>query len=211
MSVAVGPLGCWLRPAQRRDCRAIRRLTQLLLPDRWRGYKTLLGLVLLFFIALLGALSGFYPELFWHWVLAVSPLLVLIGCLVAVALDDGRPWERYWVLDQRGLVVGCGRVEDYEIHGELYDLVIDRSLRRQGLGRFLVEELVGKCRRPLYLASLPGAIAFYQRLGFVMVDESELTPLVQSRLSLTNPRFRQLGLQAMVLRGDVGHAGGGGD
>jgi N-acetylglutamate synthase-like GNAT family acetyltransferase len=199
MSVAVGPLGCCLRPAQRRDCKAIRRLTQQLLPDRG-GYKTLLGLGSLFFIALLAGLGWVYPGLFWHWVAAVSPLVALVACLVAVALDDGQPWERYWVLDQRGLVVGCGRVEDYDIHGELYDLVIDRSLRRQGLGQFLVEQLVEKCRRPLYLASLPGAIAFYQQLGFVMVDESELRPLVQSRLSLTNPRFRQLGLRAMVLR-----------
>jgi N-acetylglutamate synthase-like GNAT family acetyltransferase len=199
MSVAVGPLGCCLRPAQRRDCRAIRRLTQQLLPDR-RGYKTLLGLALLFFMALLAGLGWVYPGLFWHWAAAVSPLVALVACLVVVALGEEQPWERYWVLDQKGLVVGCGRVEDYDIHGELYDLVIDRSLRRQGLGQFLVEQLVEKCRRPLYLASLPGAIAFYQRLGFVLVDESELRPLVQSRLSLTNPRFRRLGLQAMVLR-----------
>jgi N-acetylglutamate synthase-like GNAT family acetyltransferase len=200
MSVVVGPLGCCLRPAQRRDCRAIRRLTQQLLPDRWPGYKTLLGLALLFFMALLAGLGWVYPGLFWPWVAAVSPLVVLVACLVAVALEDERSWERYWVLDQRGLVVGCGRVEDYDIHGELYDLVIDRSLRGRGLGQFLVEQLVQKCQRPLYLASLPGAIAFYQRLGFVRVDESELRPLVQSRLSLTNPRFRRLGLQAMVLR-----------
>jgi N-acetylglutamate synthase-like GNAT family acetyltransferase len=200
MSVAVGPLGCCLRPAQRRDCKAIRRLTQQLLPDRWPGYKTLLGLGFLLFIAMLAGLGWVYPGLFWPWVAAVSPLVALVACLVAIALGDEQPWERYWVLDQRGLVVGCGRVEDYDIHGELYDLVIDRSLRRQGLGQFLVEQLVEKCRRPLYLASLPGAIAFYQRLGFVMVDESELRPLVQSRLSLTSPRFRRLGLRAMVLR-----------
>jgi N-acetylglutamate synthase-like GNAT family acetyltransferase len=200
MSVAVGPQGCCVRPAQRRDCKAIRRLTQQLLPDRWRGYKMLLGLVLLFFIALLAGLGWVYPGLFWHWVMAISPLGLLVAYLVAVALGDGRSWQRYWVLDLGGLVVGCGRVEDYGIHGELYDLVIDRSLRRQGLGQFLVEQLVEKCQRPLYLASLPGAIAFYQRLGFVIVDEGELRPLVQSRLSLTNPRFRQMGLQAMVLR-----------
>jgi GNAT superfamily N-acetyltransferase len=200
MSVAVGPLGCCLRPAERRDCQAIRRLTQQLLPDRWQGYKMLLGLVFLFFMTLLLGLGWVYPGLFWHWVMAVSPGVALIVCLVAVALDDGLPWERYWVLDQRGLVVGCGRVEDYGIHGELYDLVIDRSLRRQGLGQFLVEQLVKKCRRPLYLASLPGAIAFYECLGFVIVDEKELMPLVQSRLSLTNPQFRRLRLQPMVLR-----------
>ncbi|NJM48843.1 MAG: GNAT family N-acetyltransferase [Alkalinema sp. RU_4_3] len=190
-----------MRPAQRRDCQAIRRLTQQLLPDRWRGYKTLLGLGLLFFMALLAGLGWAYPGLFWPWLMAMVPLLVLlIVGLVAAALDDGLHWERYWVLDRRGVIVGCGRVEDYDLHGELYDLVIDRSLRRQGLGQFLVEQLVKKCRRPLYLASLPGAIAFYQQLGFVMVDESELMPWVQSRLSLTNPRFRQLGLQPMVLR-----------
>jgi N-acetylglutamate synthase-like GNAT family acetyltransferase len=184
----------------RRDCKAIRRLTRQLLPNHGQGYKMLLGLVLLFFIALLAGLGWVYPGLFWPWVMAVSPLVALIACLVAVALDGGRPWERYWVLDHRGLVVGCARVEDYDIHGELYDLVIDRSLRGKGLGQFLVEQLVEKCRRPLYLASLPGAIAFYQRLGFAIVEESELRPLVQSRLSLTNPRFRRLGLQAMVLR-----------
>jgi N-acetylglutamate synthase-like GNAT family acetyltransferase len=198
--MAVGPLGCCLRPAQRRDCKAIRRLTRQLLPDRWRGDKMILGLVLLCFVALLSGLGWVYPGLFWYWVMAVSPGVGLIVLLVAVALDDGLAWERYWVLDRRGLVVGCGRVEDYEIHGELYDLVIDRSLQRQGLGQFLVEQLVEKCRRPLYLASLPGAIGFYQRLGFVIVDEGELRPLVQSRLSLTNPRFRRLGLQPMVLR-----------
>jgi N-acetylglutamate synthase-like GNAT family acetyltransferase len=198
--MAVGPLGCCLRPAQRRDCKAIRRLTRQLLPDRWRGDKMLLGLVLLCFVALLCGLGWVYPGLFWHWVMAVSPGVGLIVFLVAVALDDGLAWERYWVLDRRGSVVGCGRVEDYEIHGELYDLVIDRALRRQGLGQFLVEQLVKQCRRPLYLASLPGAIGFYQRLGFVIVDEGELRPLVQSRLSLTNPQFRRLGLQPMVLR-----------
>jgi N-acetylglutamate synthase-like GNAT family acetyltransferase len=198
--MAVGPLGCCLRPAQRRDCQAIRRLTQQLLPEQRQGYKMLLGLVGLFFMALLACLGWVYPALFWPWVMAASPGVLLMMGLVAAALGDGLDWQRYWVLDRQGVIVGCGRIEDYGIHGELYDLVIDRSLRRQGLGQFLVEQLVQDCRRPLYLASLPGAIAFYQQLGFVIVDGRELRPLVQSRLSLTNPRFRQLGLQPMVLR-----------
>jgi N-acetylglutamate synthase-like GNAT family acetyltransferase len=202
--MVIGPLGCHLRPAQRRDCRAIRRLTRQLLPDRWQGYKMLskliVGVVVGLLVSLFVSLMRVYGGLFWQWVVAMLPLGVVAWGIVLLALWDGLPWDRYWVLDRAGQVVGCGRVEDYGTHGELYDLVIDKSLRRGGLGQFLVLQLAEKCRRPLYLASLPAAIGFYQGLGFVPVDEVELMPLVQSRLSLTNPRFRQMGLQAMVLR-----------
>ncbi len=192
-----------VRLAQKRDRGAIRALTRQMLSQeqgrRSDRYNLLLWGLLGLGGALVGSIALTYPQQAGRWFLAMSPILGMVGLGILFGRDQPT-WDRYWLLVIDQQVVGCGRLEVYDGHAELYDLVIDGRRRRQGLGSVLMKALMAKGERPMYLASLPGAIAFYQQLGFVSLDGGELDPLIQRRLSLTNPRFRKLGLQPMVLR-----------
>jgi hypothetical protein len=57
---------------------------------------------------------------------------------------------------------------------------------------------ISQARYPLYLASLPDAIGFYEGLGFRVVTVDRLDFGLQGRLSLNNPQYRKLGLTPMV-------------
>jgi N-acetylglutamate synthase-like GNAT family acetyltransferase len=194
------PIGCILRPAQLQDRRAIAQLTQQLHQTAfphgqpWRHWWLWFGV-------------GVLAILWWHrleWgvalLLGIVPLGLLgLGLWRLLQLTGEHHWSRYWVLDYQGAVIGCGRMDDHPTHSEIYDLYILPEWRGRGLGRALVQCLLQRARRPIYLASLPQTVTFYQGLGFQAIDARRLHPLVCNRLSLTHPNYRQVGLQAMML------------
>ena len=109
--------------------------------------------------------------------------------VLAIELDSfPQPWSRQHFLDELSspyafplsALAGAGRVAGYICpmflldEGHILDVAVAREFRGQGVGRLLVERVLGECRerggafvslevRPSNLE----AIALYERLGFV--------------------------------------------
>ncbi len=87
--------------------------------------------------------------------------------------------ERIWILEKDGRIVGSVAVVKFsDIEGQLRWLLLDPSVRGQGLGRWLVEEALEFCRTAGYFSvflwtvkTLSIATKLYQSLGFRETQE----------------------------------------
>ncbi|MEB3294344.1 MAG: GNAT family N-acetyltransferase [Synechococcales bacterium] len=195
-----------IRRARPQDARAIARLTRELtataMGQRWSlGFKPSkairfcigLGLGLLICLALA------QPHIVLRLIVTLSPLLILLICLSLLGWQISCPtWSDYWVVEWQAQIIACAKLYQTAESTELYDLFVHSNYRQQGIGRALVQHLMAHSHGPIYLASLPKALPFYEHLGFRRVDPHKLSPILQTRLSLINPRFSHLGLIAMV-------------
>jgi predicted N-acetyltransferase YhbS len=81
-------------------------------------------------------------------------------------------WGRWFVARDEGEIVGAIHVA--EVDGALYldDVSVTEARRGAGLGSRFVGSLLED--RDVYLACHDNRIAFYERLGFELIEESEL-------------------------------------
>ena len=80
----------------------------------------------------------------------------------------GLNWRNFLVAtDGGGRLIGCGQLKP---HGrrtiELASIAVDERVRGQGIARALIETLLTRAPRPLYLICLPGMTGLYERFGF---------------------------------------------
>lgn len=194
--------GYILRPAQRRDAWSIAALTRQL-SETAMGQRAWSPAVVWFGGFVLGlvlAIGLYQPRIALQVVISMMPLGLLLGMIGLLALlQPSLTWSDYWVIEHQGKVVACARLYQNPTYSELYDLFVSPTYRRQGLGATLVQHLTTQAVLPVYLASLPQVVGFYEQLGFRSIDPHALNAGLRTRLSLTNPRFRNLGLTAMVL------------
>lgn len=88
----------------------------------------------------------------------------------------GLRWQNFLVaVDSRGQLVGCGQLKP---HGrktvELASIAVERERRGHGVARVLIEALLERGPRPLYLICLPKMSGLYARFGFVAVSSGPL-------------------------------------
>ncbi|OUC14912.1 MAG: hypothetical protein B0A82_09645 [Alkalinema sp. CACIAM 70d] len=202
-----------IRPASRRDTRSIAHLTRALaslafqpasnpsvqalakslaLPETGWGYFSLAMTIAIAIYAL-----HTFPEptgLVFAWlILLVS--LVLLSMLILPWVN----WSDYWVVEHQGHIIACAKLYLNPTHSEVYDVFVQPYWRGKGLGAALIQTLIQEATIPIYLASLPTTVSFYQKLGFAPIEPRHLEPTLRTRLSLNNPKFRHRGLTAMVL------------
>lgn len=189
---------CLIRPAQAGDRSTIDRLLDqfhqsLDLPHLIRR-KPMPRKILWAIVLVVGAwlivlaLHGFYSH-----ALALAILLLL------VLKDDWirpRSLANFWVVDCRNEVIGCAKLLPYDSHSEAYLVYVDVTWRGQGYGSCLVQRLTEEATLPLYLASQPHRLKFYQRLGFVPVSPDALPMGIRNRLGVD--RYQAYGIVAMV-------------
>lgn len=147
------------------------------------------------------------------WVLAQGLVLVAtIGLVMAGVLgglvlwNPVMSWSEYWVVvvdDFQGRtggqrVIACAKLYEGEKTSELYDVFVGEEWRGLGFGQALVQTAIEEARYPVYLASLPDAVGFYEALGFRVIGGTKLDPRLRGRLSLENPHYQKLGLTPMV-------------
>lgn len=191
---------CRLRPALASDRRQIRELTrrlqQVAVPaSKWQSFG---GWVL---IGLLTFLCLRYPQMGAALLVSATPLIaVVVLALMLADRDQQQQYERYWVMEYNGQIVGCGRIDIHPQHSEIYDLFVSPAWRSGGVGRSIIQQLIAQSTRPVYLASLPQAVSFYRQFGFRPIAARELPVILAGRLSLNSPRYRQVGLQPMMLQ-----------
>jgi N-acetylglutamate synthase-like GNAT family acetyltransferase len=193
------PDRCLLRPAQRSDRAKIAALTRQLhrtaVPHPSWHYWVGGGLV-----GLLVVVVWHYPTIATAVILSTTPLWVAIGLAFVLAdQEQQRNWDQYWVLEYEQALVACGRLDIHRDHSEIYDLFVVPEWRQHGIGRALMNQLIQQARFPIYLASLSNATGFYQRLGFYPIAAQGLPVFLAGRLSLNSPRYRRVGLQAMIM------------
>jgi GNAT superfamily N-acetyltransferase len=185
-----------IRSAQPQDARAIgtltRHLTETAMGLGNRGQtQQAIGFCLGVGLGLLMAIGLAQPRIILQLGLALSPLLGLLALLSFFYLSQPWvDWADYWVVEQQGEIIACAKLYHNPDSTELYDLCVRSDWRQQGVGTALVQHLIRQTRSPIYLASLPK--------GFRRIDPRCLSPILQTRLSLMNPRFAHLGLVAMV-------------
>ncbi len=90
----------------------------------------------------------------------------------------GLDWQRFVVaLAPDGGVIGCAQIKPHRDGSrELASLVVTPAWRSKGVARAVIELLVASVPGPLYLTCRAGLGPFYEKFGFKVVDEAQMTP-----------------------------------
>lgn len=88
----------------------------------------------------------------------------------------GLDWRRFVVaVNERGEVIACGQVKP---HGqdilELASIATHPDYRGQGLAREVIETLLAKHPRPLYLMCIAHNGPMYEKFGFVSIAYEQM-------------------------------------
>jgi predicted N-acetyltransferase YhbS len=107
-------------------------------------------------------LAGLYADVGWVS-LADSESLDL-----AASIENTSMWV---VARENGDVVGIARIlTDYVRYGCIYDMIVRRDKRGQGIGRRLMEEILAFCEdahiQIVHLWPTKGNATFYEEFGF---------------------------------------------
>lgn len=93
-------------------------------------------------------------------------------------------WRRFLVVvDSSGQLLGCGQLKP---HGkdvtELASIAVQPAHQKQGIARLIIEQLISKGPRPLYLVCRMRLGPFYEQWGFRPLTPGEM-PAYFRRLS----------------------------
>jgi amino-acid N-acetyltransferase len=110
-------------------------------------------------------------------------------------------WQQFWLIEHQGNVIACGQLRNFDRCQELGSLVVTPAWRRQRLGTTLTRYLIQQATHPLYLECLGPMLAqFYQRLGFVPVELSDLPPALRRKFGFSHAIARLLRLPLHQMR-----------
>ena len=87
-------------------------------------------------------------------------------------------WRRFLVaVDGTGALLGCGQLKPHGHSGvELASIAVEPAYRKQGIARAIIEQLLAKAPRPLYLTCRSSLGVFYECWGFRAMEMSEMPP-----------------------------------
>lgn len=102
---------------------------------------------------------------------AIRRLIHLVG-INPMSLN----WRRFVVaVDRSGKLLGCGQLKP---HGkdvvELASLAVEPAFQGQGIARAIIERLLERAARPLYLICRSELGPFYQKWGFRALQPAEM-------------------------------------
>jgi N-acetylglutamate synthase-like GNAT family acetyltransferase len=110
---------------------------------------------------------------------AIRRLIHVVG-INPLSLD----WRRFVVaVDSSGKLLGCGQLKP---HGnkviELASIAVEPPYQKQGIARAIIEQLISKGPRPLYLVCRSHLGPFYQKWGFRALTREDM-PVYFRRLA----------------------------
>jgi N-acetylglutamate synthase-like GNAT family acetyltransferase len=87
-------------------------------------------------------------------------------------------WKRFVVaVDSQNEVIGCAQIKPHRDGTlELASLVVRPQQRGQGISRALIEHLLNKTPRPVYLTCRSSLQSLYEKFGFSVQPPAEMTP-----------------------------------
>ena len=89
-------------------------------------------------------------------------------------------WKRFTVAISKDRVIACCQLKP--VPGgliELASLAVHPSFRHRGIGRELIEILIKKAPRPIYLTCRSRLGALYEKFGFQALQGDEIPPYYQ--------------------------------
>ena len=97
-------------------------------------------------------------------------------------------WQRFVVaVDSSGTMLGCGQLKP---HGkdiiELASIAVEPGFRSRGIARAIIEHLLGKASRPVYLTCRSGLESFYTNWGFRVIGFDEMPAYFRRLARLAN-------------------------
>jgi len=89
----------------------------------------------------------------------------------------GLDWHRFVVaVLADGEVIGCGQIKPHKDDSrELASIAVTPAWRGNGVARLIIEHLMAVSPGPLYLTCRARLGPFYERFGFRVVGEGEMT------------------------------------
>lgn len=93
-------------------------------------------------------------------------------------------WDRFLVVEtEHGRVVACGQVRRHrDGTRELASIVVEEGWRGRGLGRQLIEALMSRYDRPLWLMCRSNLAPLYAKFGFEEVAPQDAQPAYFQRV-----------------------------
>ena len=118
----------------------------------------------------------------------------------------GLDWKRFVVaVNAQDRVIACGQLKphgaDTEIL-ELASLAVRPEFRGQGLGRLIIEELLKKSPRPLYLMCMSKNGGLYEKFGFRILEYKDMPRYFQriSKLAGFADAFMRSGESLLIMK-----------
>ena len=115
----------------------------------------------------------------------------------------GLDWKRFIVaVNDGGEVVGCGQ---FKPHGadiqEMASIAVSLAYRGQGIARKIIEELLRKTSRPLYLMCIAHNGPMYEKFGFKSIPYQQMPRYFQRIKKVFDIAdvFRQSGEELLVM------------
>jgi amino-acid N-acetyltransferase len=98
-------------------------------------------------------------------------------------------WEQFLVIESYGRLIAFGQLRNFDSAQELGSLYVVPNFRNQGLGTFLVKNLVIQANKPLYLKCVKKELVkFYTNTGFIPVSFDELPQSLKIKFYLSYVR-----------------------
>lgn len=96
----------------------------------------------------------------------------------------GLDWPHFLVAeDDQGRVVGCGQIKPHKDGTlELASIVVEPEQRGKGLGRALIERLIGGVDQPLWLMCRSSLVPLYEKFEFEEIEPDEEQPTYFQRV-----------------------------
>lgn len=115
----------------------------------------------------------------------------------------GLDWKRFIVaVNDGGEVIGCGQVKP---HGagiqEMASIAVSHGYRGRGFARKIIEELLRKTSRPLYLMCIAHNGPMYEKFGFKSITYDQMPRYFQriKKVFGIADVFRQTGEELLVM------------
>ncbi|MBD2255363.1 GNAT family N-acetyltransferase [Nostoc parmelioides] len=98
-------------------------------------------------------------------------------------------WQQFLVIEYHGSLVAFGQLRNYYLAQEIGGLYVSPNFRNQGLGTFLIKNLVIQGNQPLYLKCLKKELVnFYAKRSFTVVTYEDLPKSLKSKFFLSQLR-----------------------
>jgi N-acetylglutamate synthase-like GNAT family acetyltransferase len=113
-------------------------------------------------------------------------------------------WHRFVLaVDGSGRMVGCGQLKP---HGkdvlELASIAVEPAFQGRGIARSIIEHLLARAARPLYLTCRSGLGPFYEQWGFRSIGMDEMPAYFRRlmRIVAAMPAFLKRGETLLVMK-----------